>query len=44
MIDISVGGWSIPYAEKGYLSVWAISRVGKVRFEFPHHTYKTSEA
>jgi hypothetical protein len=31
IIDISVGGWLIPYAAKGHLSVWAISNIGKVR-------------
>lgn len=32
MLDIFVGGWEIPFCEKGHLSIWAISNDGKVRF------------
>lgn len=32
VIDLSVGGWEIPYCEKGYQSVWAITNSGKVTF------------
>ncbi len=30
VVDVSVGGWNIPFSEKGFLAVWIVSTTGKV--------------
>ncbi len=34
ILDIAIGGWSIPYNLKGFLCVWAISNNGNVKKYF----------
>ncbi|CAF0910386.1 unnamed protein product, partial [Brachionus calyciflorus] len=32
ILDVSIGGWLIPFKEKGYLSVWIVSSAGRLYF------------